>query len=186
MIYNQGERGWCSGYGIANGMEQTTGKCPSYENIEAFFRKWDTDGREGMRTDEMMEILKEEDTLAGYKVDFYEEVYHTYKPKTDKEAMHKIRTALSKPYKAVIISLRIRGSLELDDKNVMIKKEGKYSGFHALLMDSWWLGKNRKNLGFKLENSWGEEWGEEGSFYLRLRDFWTEVHDVIVVSFTKA
>jgi len=90
---------------------------------------------------------------------------------------------------ALVFDIRIRSgdpAIKLDNNNILVVKDGKIKGFHATHCLGKWLGSFRKFKGFHIENSWSERWGDNGTFYLKFKDFFSEVHDVYLIEFGKA
>jgi len=188
-VYHQGQTGTCSGFSVANAIEFTTGVQLTKSEVYSLFDDNGFSRTRGTRVENILRVLQEK-PIRGVKCKDWETVYADYRPKdypTNKFYMSKVRQALLSPHKAVIIALWLRDNegskLPLDDDYALIPTENRRKYKHYLHLESLWLGKNRKNLGYNIENSWGDEFGDKGYFRLRLDDIFTEAHEIIVVEF---
>lgn len=188
MLYQQ-KGGTCAGFAVANAIEAVTGVIVQDEDIYNFYKKYDLDRYEGMNFKDILAILEDE-SLAGVKVQEYKELYHVYKKRMFKNWRSEVRLALQQPDTAVLLGLRTRSglgsTLPLDSNYFLKPRKTKIKGFHAVLLEGLLFGERRKNLGFIVENSWGDKWGDEGYFYMDWDTIDTEAHEIVAVKFTKA
>lgn len=56
----------------------------------------------------------------------------------------------------VPISIPVRGSLELDENNIIQITDKEITGYHMLIIYGW------NESGYLIQNSWGEDWGDSG------------------------
>jgi hypothetical protein len=188
-IYNQGKWGMCSGYALANAIEETTGVVLTDQEITGLFENHGFSKTRGTRVENILHILKDQETIRNVKCTEWEKVYRSYK--TQKENgfyMAKVRRALMTPGSAVIMVMRIRGTgkdkIPLEE-NVLVPTNERSKFLHTVHLKGFWHGENRRQLGYITENSWGVKWGDNGLFYLKNDHIFTEAHELLTCSFSK-
>lgn len=182
-IYSQGKQGHCAGYAIAYGIGKAMGQFPVPDLVKSFYSSHDK-GIEGMRIIEIADILRTE-KLGVVRCIAWEKIYaKNAKTKAAKErnkfAMSKLHRALQLPCRAVLLSTKAK--LDLDSK---FYAKPNQDGFeHALCLDSVIQGKYYFVNGFKIANSWGEKWGDNGYFNVKKDDLLDFAEDVYILTFS--
>ena len=97
--------------------------------------------------DKNIEILK---SLAiDYKIESYARI----------ETENEIKNCLMQDT-LVPISIPVYTDIELDDNNIIQITNNQISGYHMLLIYGW------NELGYLVQNSWGKDWGNNGTAIL--------------------
>jgi len=195
-IYKQ-LRGTCIIHAVANALEKQTGVVVPEEELVAIYKNFNNGSLEGMSDRRLLDILQHE-PIGGYVVDSYERVYNIHdfwrdnnnakKKRYLRSKLNKVWEALKNDEGTVIFGIYTRkGStkIKLDEDNYWMPYETEITGGHYLyLLDDIRTSK-RQLKGFRVENSWGEKWGDGGFFNMKLKDFFTEVESVYTVKFKK-
>ena len=84
-----------------------------------------------------------------------------------------IKSALQ-TYGPLLIVVPVYESFYSPDVNGLVKISGKIDGYHAICIVGW-----DDNLGWKIRNSWGTDWGINGHCYIPFRYPITELWSVI-------
>lgn len=181
--------GTCTLFSIANAIEQTLGVFIPDEDIYKFYEQYDDEMREGMSTRDVLEILKYQ-PLRGVIVKNYSTIYHVYQKATKDEYLAKLRDAMvrTKQGIAVLVAFRIRAGegagIPLNEKFELVPRSDEaIKDFHAVLGHDFYFGENRKNLGIRIENSHGEDFGAHGFFNMTWDVMETEIHEILAVKF---
>ena len=167
----------CSLEAICNGLEEVKGVRVPQEDILAFYKKYDPNygtNRSGLRVFEILDILKGE-PIGGYKVDEYKKIYSTTNRGRIDGKKIDISNSIKREDEACIFSIRTFDGLQLDGYSRLEIVESDMTGAHAVLGikkpgNKYPIVKVHNISCFRLENSWGENWGENGFCYLPVID----------------
>lgn len=173
-IHNQGKTGTCAMFAIINGIEFLTNKAVDQQEVYDLYEEYDTDGREGLRTKEVLQILKDNKKIKTF-FPVYNKFWNNGKYKILKRlAWWRIFRLLKTKKYGLVLGLNIRKGkpkIKLDKDFYILPSDKKISDVHALCV----VGGAGYEL--TLENSWGN-WGDEGFCYMDKETFESECWDV--------
>ena len=101
--------------------------------------------------------------------------------------MSKIIKSLISPKKGIVLSVKIRargkgqGKIEVDENNKVITRKNKVVDWHAMFLSKV---KIFPRL-YKVENTWGEYWGDNGYCYFDINALQSEVQAAYSITFKK-
>lgn len=171
--------GTCGGFSIAGGLRQIHQKDIPESEVYRIYKAHDTDGRDGIRTVDLLNILKKE-PIGGLKVKEWDTLYNTNNAKRRNKATltKDIIDVLKTPGKALIYGFKLcKGPRPIPLDRYVYRGNSDVSGdFHICHVQGLW-----KNLGIELTNSWGEHFGEKGSFHMRWVDVIERADSVFVI-----
>lgn len=177
MKYNQGKDGACVAFAIANAVEAGGGRVLKHEEVLDIFKVAGKGNRlGGAQLEDCLIEFEKRGLIKGY------ELLHQAFRRPNVSAV--LDTALKG--KPMVFGLRMREgkpSIPLDDNFVYTPRSGKIKGFHALFCIgikslTSKSGPRKTLLCYSFENSWGEEWGDNGNFNMMRKDFQTEINVV--------
>lgn len=171
--------GTCGGFAIANALRHIHGKDIPESEVYRIYEKHDTDGREGIRTVDLLNILKKE-PIGSLKVKDWSELYNAHNAKNRNKATLTKSTidVLKTQGNALIYGFKLcKGAKPIPLIKNVYKSNTDVSGdFHICYVQGLW-----KNHGIKVMNSWGERFGEKGSFYMKWEDVVERADSIFVV-----
>lgn len=184
--------GFCSLYTIANAIEAALGIRPTEQDIQDFFKKYDT-GPVGLRVIEILGIMRHEPWL-GVKVESFRHPWNM-RASSGHSLASEIRRAMKDPDYELIFSFWGRETegkwLKLDE-NYYYKpdtsKKRAANKSHAVYLQKIHTLPQRKRY-FKRAtflNNWGKKWGDDGYFHMDWDDIETECMHITCVKFTYA
>ena len=187
----QNKDGYCSLYAVANAIEAALGIRPTEQDIQDFFKKYDT-GPKGMRVIEVLAILKREPWL-GVKVASFRHPWNMRA--TDGHSLvSELRNAMRHPDYQIVFSFWGRGDkkwLKLDEENYYhpdksIPKNANRS--HAVFLQKiHTLPRLRRSFtAATFLNNWGANWGDDGYFNMDWDDIESECMHITAIKFTYA
>lgn len=160
--------GTCGGFAIANALRHLHGIDIVESEIYRLYKDYDIDGREGIRTVDLLNILKKQ-SLGGLVLREWHELYnvHNAKNRNTGVLIGRIRVELLDPEQALIFGFKLCGKGKPIPllHNVYKTNEDTSGDFHIVYVEGLW-----GNEGIKLQNSWGTAFGENGSFYMEWED----------------
>lgn len=174
MIYDQGKDGACTAFAIANAVEASGGRILSRDEVLEIFKEAGKGNRlGGAQLSDCLEEFKKRGIIKDYTC-----VYQVFRER----GLGKV-VDLSIRRTPLIFGMRIREgkpSIPLDEHFIYRPNTGKVRGFHAVCMTGLktiTLSESvKKTLAYYvLENSWGEDWGDHGVFYMKRSDFQSEI-----------
>lgn len=184
-------QGYCSLYAISNAIEASLGIRPTEQDIQDFFKKYDT-GPKGMRIVEILSIMKHEPWL-GVKVESFRHPWNM-RATSDQSLASTIRKSHRDPHYEIIFSFWGRGDkkwLILDDEHyykpdTSILKNANRA--HAVFLQKLHTLPQRTRFYKRATflNNWGEKWGDKGYFHMDWDDIESECMHITCVKFTYA
>lgn len=177
----------CTLYAVANQLERQLGIVLSELDIVKFFAEHKLKRTGGQDILKILHMVRAFGIKGHHVKDFHKEYSESAGVSNKELLMKKLRRFANESNKGLIFCLFHRekpkkGTYYPLDKNNVLKplKTPVKSGGHALSVDSYDFDTKM----FKLENSYGEKFGERGFFYLTERDFWTECYKTYSVEFS--
>lgn len=174
MIYNQ-KGNTCFGFAAANLVERHTGKAPSPHAVYKFYKDSGMDPKKGTTARTFLNAWKKRE--LGVKIRDYKLVWSSAGDKHRLTPFQLIRK-LSSGYLLAVI--KTNNGLELDKRYFLIPSKestGKHMVAVKEVTNTIW----RKYVSF--ENSWGEDFGDNGVFYVKLMDIYKAFHEIWEVTF---
>lgn len=177
--YNQ-QGGTCGGMAIAGALRHLHNQDITEGEVYRLYKNYDTDGRDGIRTVDLLRILQKE-SLGGLLVKEWSELYNAHNAKNRNKAKltENIIDVLKTPGKALIYGFKLcKGPRPIPLDRYVYRSNTDVSGdFHIVFCVGLW-----KNLGIELQNSWGDHFGDKGSFYMRWADVIERADSVFVIA----
>lgn len=189
MIYKQKTSGPCTVFATAASINKVMWQDIPQEDIEAFYDKH-AGVKDGMRFPEVFDAM-DQDPLGGFKVESWDCIYDsglkTVKGKEkNKKLLAEMHTALKEGEGLVmgIFGNKVKPFMPLKEFWMLpLTKDG---GPHALCITEQVYGPNRRVIGWKVQNSSGEKFGDKGFCYIK-SDLLSQVaRQVYRVKFRKA
>lgn len=179
FIYDQ-EGGTCAGFAIANAIYKQLGIVPLYEEVyEYYLREFgDLDGVDPWKF--LLRLRKI--PLAGVVAVNPKKIYDY---KIGLVPWHgKLREAILRRDSSCLLVVNIRDhgqkqKIPLDENYRYKRMEGPVRSYHLMLADE------LEGKEIKVENSWGDDWGDDGFFYLPFSDLEHAVARAYTVTFKK-
>lgn len=174
MIHDQGKDGACTAFAIANAVEASGGKILSHDEILDIFKEAGKQNRlGGAQLSDCLEEFKKRGIIKDYTC-----VYQTFRGRSLEKVID-----LSLKRIPLVFGMRIREgkpSIPLDKHFIYRPNTGKVRSFHAVCMTGLKIISTsedvKKTLAhYVLENSWGEDWGDHGVFYMKRSAFQNEI-----------
>ena len=187
MIYDQGKAGTCTGCAMGNAIELITSVPVPYMEILKYYADHGVSPESGFTMTDLCETMKE-DSLQGILVEDFTNIFHRFKKTSEEKKqmiLSKVRTAVSRKRRGVLFGMIMRGTknkMSIDQFGVVHPKSQSISGFHAVACVGRHLLPNGE-WAFKLENSWGQDWGQRGFFFLPEKHLFTEVKNIVLIKF---
>jgi len=183
VVYSQ-HTSTCTGFALAGAMSQILGIEIPEEEVYAYYKKYDDD-RPGIRITALLRTLKQKETFGGFHVRDYETIYNF------RSGPHRNKTGLSERTKyehrkmktGVLVGFQLGKNpyINLNSRDEYQTPKGD-GGPHMMFVKSVWFDKYGAFLGFIIQNSWGEDFGDKGTFKIEKEKFFSDVK--MVISFT--
>lgn len=171
-VYNQ-KGGTCVAFACANILERKTHIAPREKTIYAFYEKY-TDGK-GVTVRKLLDGWKT-DGFGGVKIADYKLVWAA---KGDKVRPSKARLYMSLKKGLYLAVVNVNKGIELDSNNFIIPKPAKRK--HGVVLNGSCIHAAKFSL--ELENSWGKDFGDSGTFYTKLADLDQTLLEIWEVTF---
>ena len=175
MNYKQRDN-TCFGFPGLSVIKRATGKAPKAEEVYSFYREAGFDLKKGVPVADAFFRKWANVPLAGVKI-------KAFKPLWFFQAWRYRLSPLSlyNRLKNGNFILTVRLPIELDEKGFMKCPEIKRGNTHMVALndlgEDFGMGKVADKY-LILENSWGDEWGQDGFFKIRLLDVFKCCEDV--------
>lgn len=181
MIYDQ-KGSTCTGFALAGAMGNTLGIKIPEEEVYAYYKKYDDD-RPGIRITSMVKNLLTKETFSGHHIKDFEIIYNA------KDGTRNYKNGISQRTKyeftkgwAVLVGFKLgkHPQIELDYNNIY-RSPVRQIGAHLMFVKSIWFDKYGEHLGFVIQNSWGEDFGDKGTFRITKDDFYKDIQMVVSI-----
>lgn len=170
--------GTCGGFSIANALRHIHNQDIPEAEVYRIYKAHDTDGRDGIRTVDLLNILKKE-PIGGFKIKRWDCLYNLHNAKNRSKDLLKIKmlAALNSPNTALIYGFKLcGGKVRIPLEKGIYKPNTDTSGdFHICYISGLW------KEGVKIMNSWGTSFGTTGSFYMKWEDVIERADSVFVI-----
>lgn len=181
MIYDQ-KGSTCTGFALAGAMNNVLGIEIPESEIYAYYAKYDDD-RPGIRITTLLKNLKDKETFGGHHVKDFDTLFNqrngmnNYKNGICERTKHE----LEKMDRSILVGFKLSKSpliaLTKDNEYICPKRPG---GLHMMFIKDVW--KDKYGLvGFIIQNSWGKDFGNNGTFKISKENFYKNVQMVVSI-----
>jgi len=180
----------CIGFALINAIEHKKGKILPPQAVYDFYTACKIDTPEERKSFRILQMAKVKG-IGGYKIKNPKMIYNPKLKIKDKDAflLELVEKIKDERY-GIMIGITFREGREkipLDKQfnfKPNLKKPFREDGHELYVLDVMAEdGPCESELVFKIENSWGSTWGEDGCFYMTEKEFWSEVIEVYSFQF---
>lgn len=183
-IHNQ-RGGTCKFFACLNSLEAQTGLNFSSRKVYEYISRHQIDAPGDLMAIRLFNKLKIH-PFAGYKLKAFSTIYNSgsllSRIFSKKNTLARIDDAMVVKEKSVLFALYASpDGYPLDKSFRLQKRRTSPTGGHLVYVAGSFYDDNREEYVFKIENSWGPEWGDHGFFYIPESELFDQVGNAYIL-----